>query len=187
MKKTLVFLSILFCALTIFQICQSFGVFETKLDTDEEFDIATWNICVNDSDITGENKVFRVSDITYKNEDGEEVSKFAPSTTGEFILVFDPKNTEVSFKYELNASVSSVYSQISITSVQGINGTNLTLEDGSYFGVISLNDIKNGVKNYIKITFSWEDSEENNDSDSLIGTSLESLEIPISIKFTQQK
>lgn len=187
MKKILIVLGILFFTLTTFQIIQSYGLFETKVYTESDLKIASWHISVNDSDITGENKTFRVNNITYKDHSGKETQKFAPGVTGTFILVIDPKDTEVSFKYELDTKLISDYSQISITNIEGINNTNLTLENGVYSNVMTVKDIKNNKKDYIKITFSWENNDDNNESDSLIGSNLESLEIPINIKFTQQK
>lgn len=187
MKKSLIILCFLFLILTIFQISNSFGLFESKVDTESDLEVASWHISVNDRDITGKNKTFTVNNITYKDEAGEEVTKFAPGVSGTFILVIDPKDTDVSFKYELDTKITTSYNQISILSVEGINDTNLTLENGIYSNVMTVKDIKNNKKDYIKITFSWENNDDNNDTDSLIGSSLENLEIPINIKFTQQK
>ena len=48
-------------------------------------------------------------------------------------------------------------------------------------------DLEKIKKDTIKVTFSWQDDEKYNDLDSRIGSSLEEIEIPISIKFSQYK
>ena len=52
---------------------------------------------------------------------------------------------------------------------------------------MTLKEIQGGKKDTIKVTFSWQDDEKYNDLDSRIGSSLEEIEIPISIKFSQYK
>ena len=67
------------------------------------------------------------------------------------------------------------------------NGTELTLDNGKYKRLMTLKEIQGGKKDTIKVTFSWQDDEKYNDLDSRIGSSLEEIEIPISIKFSQYK
>lgn len=185
MKKLLICFSVLFLCLTIFQIGNSFGLFETSVSNESNLDIASWCIYVNDNDITGKSNVFNVDSITYTNNDGVSENKFAPGVSGSFILVIDPKDTQTSFTYELSIKPSS-YKQIKVDEVVGIYDTSLTVKDDIYYGLITLSDIQKGVKNYIKVTFSWDD-DVSDESDSLIGNGVETLEIPVSIKFKQYK
>ena len=185
MKKVLIFFSVLFLCLTIFQIGNSFGLFETNVSNESNLNIAKWHIYVNDSDITGKSNVFNVDDITYTNNDGVSDDKFAPGVSGSFILVIDPKDTQTSFTYDFAVNFSS-YKQIKIDEIVGINDTSLTFKNDRYYGVMSLKDIQSGKKDYIKITFSW-DADVSDEADSLIGNSIDTLEIPISIKFEQYK
>ena len=186
MKKTLIVLSLVLLIFTFYQIKTSFGLFETKIDNDNELAIAKWRIYVNDNDLTGKEEKFTVTDITYSNNGGVSEGYFAPGTTGSFLLIIDPKDTEVSFTYELAITLDK-YPNIKIDSIEGVNGTELTLDNGKYKRLMTLKEIQGGKKDTIKVTFSWQDDEKYNDLDSRIGSSLEEIEIPISIKFSQYK
>lgn len=184
MKKTLIVLSLVLLIFTFYQIKTSFGLFETKIDNDNELAIAKWHIYVNDNDLTGKEETFTVTDITYSNNSGVSEGYFAPGTTGSFLLIIDPKDTEVSFIYELAITLDK-YPNIKIDSIEGVNGTVLTLDNGKYKRLMTLKEIQGGKKDTIKVTFSWQDDEKYNDLDSRIGSSVEEIEIPISIKFSQ--
>lgn len=185
MKKVFIIIGCIFLGLTIFECASSFAVFETNLDTENDLDIANFHIFVNDYDL-GVNNTFYIDDITYTNNEGVSEGKFAPGVTGEFILEIDPKDTEVSVLYELNIQMDERYPQIKLDSVEGIDGTILTKKDNIYSNIITLDDITNGKTNKIKVVFSWEDNEENNESDSTLGfDGTGVMEIPINIKFNQ--
>ena len=116
MKKTLIVLSLVLLIFTFYQIKTSFGLFETKIDNDNELAIAKWHIYVNDNDLTGKEETFTVTDITYSNNSGVSEGYFAPGTTGSFLLIIDPKDTEVSFTYELAITLDK-YPNIKIDSI----------------------------------------------------------------------
>ena len=92
----------------------------------------------------------------------------------------------MSFTYELAITLDK-YPNIKIDSIEGVNGTELTLDNGKYKRLMTLKEIQGGKKDTIKVTFSWQDDDKYNDLDSRIGSSLEEIEIPISIKFSQYK
>lgn len=186
MKKGLILASTLLLILTLFQISKSYAVFQSIANDDAEFNVAKWRIFVNNSDLNNTNNVFYVDNITYTNNSNVSQSRFAPGVTGEFILEIDPKNTEVAFNYELSVDLSdNIYSQIKIDSIEGINGTNLTYYNGVYSRLFTLNEIQNNKVDSIKITFSWENEESNNDTDSILGSLDGDFEIPVNIKFSQ--
>lgn len=185
MKKIFIVIGCIFLGLTIFECASSLAVFETNVDAENDLDIANFHIFVNDYDL-GVSNTFYVDDITYTNNEGVSDGKFAPGTQGEFILEIDPKDTEVSVLYELNIQMDERYPQIKLDSIEGIDGTILTKKDDIYTNIITLDDITNGKTNKIKVTFSWEDNEENNESDSTLGLNKdESLEFMVNIKFNQ--
>lgn len=185
MKKAFIIIGCIFLGLTIFEFTSSLAVFETNVDVENDLDIANFHIFVNDYDL-GVSNTFYIDNITYTNNGGVSEGKFAPGVTGEFILEIDPKDTEVSVLYELNIQMDERYPQIKLDSVEGIDGTILTKKDDIYSNIITLDDITNGKTNKIKVVFSWEDNEENNESDSTLGfDGTGVMEIPINIKFNQ--
>ncbi len=186
MKKALISASLVLLILTIAQITKSFGVFETVFTDDSDVNIAKWHIYVNDYDLNSSNNTFYVDNITYTNNEGVSTGRFAPGVTGTFLLEIDPTDTEVSFQYELTIDLSGLdYSQIRIDSIEGINNTNLTVFNNVYSRVFTLNEIYDGKKDTIKVTFSWENDDDNNESDSLLGSSDGYIEIPVNISFSQ--
>ena len=64
---------------------------------------------------------------------------------------------------------------------------NLTLTaENTYTGVIPLNKIKEGTTNKIKIAITWENNEENNESDTALGSSVNAkMNIPITVSIKQ--
>lgn len=186
MKKALLIASTFLLIFTGIQITKSFGLFESIINGDADINIAKWHIKVNNYNLNDTNNVFYVDNITYTNNENVSTNRFAPGVTGSFILEIDPTDTEVSFKYECTIDLSdSQYSQIRIDSIEGINGTNLTVEDNVYSRIFSLSEIKENKKDNIKVTFTWINDEENNDSDSELGSSDGNFEIPVNIKFSQ--
>lgn len=186
MKKVLTITGLLLCILTIVQISKSFGVFETVFNEDADVNIAKWHIYVNDYNLNGTNNTFYVDNVTYTNNAGVSTGRFAPGVTGSFLLEIDPTDTEVSFEYQISIDLSgSAYSQIQIDSIEGIDDTNLTVFNGVYSRVFTLNEIYDGKKDTIKVTFSWVNNDVNNESDSELGASDGYFEIPVNISFSQ--
>ncbi len=187
MKKVLIVLSLVLFSLTILEISSSFAVFESNVTGDFESSLAKWQILVNNSDINGVDRELLVDSITYKDRFGEVTDTFAPGVTGEFILEIDPQNTDVSFTYELKFdTIEQSLEQIKIESVEGVNGTVLTYQDGVYSKLVTLEAIENGIKDFIKITFRWEFDDKYNESDSSLGLDPNSEYIfPFTIKFSQ--
>lgn len=185
-KKILISIFILILCLTTIEIITSFGLFETNKTGTKQLDIAKWNIYVNNYNLNGNNNTFTVDTITYTNNEGVTTGKFAPGVTGQFILVIDPRDTEVAFRYNLSIDLSSSqYSQIQIDRIEGIEGTNLTVTNNVYSRIVSLNDITNHRKDKIKVTFSWANDGTTDESDSTLGQEGGTFEIPITISFNQ--
>ena len=186
MKKFLIIFCFIFFCLTIHTIRTSFGLFESVYNEDNDLTIAKWNIKVNNENLNGNENTFHVDNITYLNNSNVDTDRFAPGVVGTFLLVIDPSDTEVSFKYDLSIDLSdNEYGQIKIDSIEGTSGTTLDYNDGVYSRVFSLSEIEANKKDTIKVTFSWENSDENNESDSLLGQSGGTFDIPVNIKFTQ--
>ena len=186
MKKSLILTSLVLLILTIFQIARSYGVFQSIVDDDAEFNVASWRIYVNNNDLNNTNNVFYVDNITYTNNEHVQTNRFAPGVSGEFILEIDPKNTEVAFNYELSIDLTNNYEQINIDSIEGIDDTNLTYFNGVYSRIFTLSEIESHKVDRIKVKFSWDDDESHDESDSLFGSSEGNFEIPVNIKFSQQ-
>lgn len=178
-----------FAILTFFLIVSSYGIFESGILRDVDIDIAVWQVKINDSIITNEEKTFSIEDITWDKSDNVLEGKVAPGIDGYFDIEIDPNGTDVSIKYELVYDVEylqSINSAFKITKIEELTSNNLVLTDkDTYTGVINLEDINSNKKHVIRTHIEWEDNEENNDNDYLTGSSSISFELPITINVTQ--
>jgi len=99
-------------------------------------------------------------------------------------IVIDPKNTDVSIRYDIFLDVDYLHNineAFIITNIEELNGNKLTLTNkNTYTGII-----KDYTKNTIRIYIKWEDIENNNENDYNIGTTNQEVEIPININITQ--
>ena len=76
--------------------------------------------------------------------------------------------------------------RIQLDQIEGLNGIQLTEQDGVYSRIMTLNEIENGIKDTIQVTFHWEYDDQYNESDSMLGQNPDSqFTIPISIQFEQ--
>lgn len=186
MKKIIIIACFILLLITTYEVARVFGVFQTIYNDDASFNIAKWHIYVNNEDINGTSSTFYVGNITYTNNEGVSVDRFAPGVTGEFILEIDPTDTEVAFEYGLSVDLSgSAYSQIHIDSITGIDNTNLNISNDVYSRVFTLDEIKAHKVDRIKIAFTWDNDESNNSTDSILGSTGEDFEIPINMTFFQ--
>lgn len=185
MKKILIIICFILCVFTIRQVSTSFAVFESSYSEDVEADVAKWHIYVNDYNLNDTDNVFYVNNVTYTNNQHVSANRFAPGVTGTFLLEIDPTDTEVSFKYEISFDSTNLPSQVRIDNVEGIGGTNLTLQNNVYSRIFRLSEIQAEMTDTIRVTFSWANNDVNNDSDSTLGQSEGDIEIPINIKFSQ--
>lgn len=187
-KNNIIILVIVFLVILSFLgIGSTYGLFESsKLETFQT-DIAKWNINVNNINVT-ENTSFVVDKITLENNTSVKEGKVAPGTSGYFDILIDGLNTDVSFKYDILFDFSNMdISNLKIVNIEEVNYGKLVRTDvNTYTNVITLNDIKNGKKNLVRVYVKWENSDESNDEDSAVGLNSEyNLNIPIKITFTQ--
>lgn len=184
MKK----LSILtfFTILTFFLLVSTYGIFESGIFRDTLMKVAAWKIKINNSVVTNEEKTFSIDDIVWNSSNNVLEGKVAPGMDGYFDITIDPDETDVSIKYDIIYDIdtlNSVNPSLKVTKIEEINGNNLTITDkNTYTGVI---DIENRKTHIIRTYIKWEDIEINNDNDYLIGSSLDTFELPINIKITQ--
>lgn len=184
--KILIVLSLLF--FLIFGAAQTFGLFESKVDSSIDNNIAEWNIEINDTNISnGITDTFVIDKMTYMNKDSNvRTGKFAPGIKGYYDLNIDPTDTNVSIKYELILDDSEFENDyIEISSVELIEGNDSLVkkDDNTYVGMIPVNDKK---VNKIRIYVEWINNEDNNEIDSEIGTRENpDLHIPVTVNVTQ--
>ena len=179
----LVILSLIFLA--VFGAAYTYGLFHSEIGDDLEFDVADWVIKINNTNVTnGSTQQFTITDVHFGGDANVRSGKFAPGTAGYFTLAIDPTGTEVSVRYEIEIHEEEFGNEnIKVTSLQLVSGNTFTkISDSRYVGVIPLN---NQRVNTIRINLEWENHEENNESDSVIGTEGADLEVPVTVHLMQ--
>ena len=186
MKRWLIILFVISLTITLYEISDSFGLFESEREIVVNNDIGKWNILVNEESIN-QTTTFSVSNVTVSGEINVRENYFAPGTSGFFDIDIDPGDTDVSIYYEIVCRTDRIINpQISLTRIENVQKPDLVLvAPYTYAGVIPLIDIENGVKTKIRFHVTWTNNDNNNEIDSLYGNSSSTFDIPMSITFRQ--
>lgn len=143
--------------------------------------VANWAIQVNDTDIV-QNAEFTLDDsyITWSDSEYVEDGYIAPGSTGTMRIRIDASGSQVAVKYTVTIDDSALdsYSQIKITKVN-----NQPVSGDTYSGIIALDDVDTPVEIPIEIT--WTNDDGTNASDTTIGSTVDTLEIPITVTAEQ--
>ena len=186
MKRWLIILFVISLTATIYVMGESFGLFESEKLIVVNSDIGKWQILVNDNSIN-ESTTFSVSNIHVSGDTNVRANYFAPGTTGYFEIEIDPNDTEVSIYYEIVCRTDRITNpQIQLKSIQNLNKPDLIpVAPFTYAGVIPLSDIVNGDITTIRFNITWTNNDNNNEIDSLYGSSSATFDIPMEIRFKQ--
>ena len=186
MRKWLIILFVLLLSVTAYELSVSFALFESAKSFVVNSDIGKWEISVNDSMIN-ESNTFTISNVKVSSDSNVREDYFAPGTSGYFDIVIDPNDTDVSIYYEIVCRTDFIINrQISLTRIENVGKPDLTnIAPYTYAGIIPLADIKNGVTTTIRFYVTWTNNDNNNETDSLYGSSSADFEIPMEITFRQ--
>ena len=186
MKRLIIILFVFVLFITIYEISLSFSLFESAKDIVINNDIGRWQIKVN-NDLINNKTTFEVTNVKVSNDENVRVDHFAPGTEGYFDIVIDPTDTDVSIYYEILCRTDMIKnSQISMTRIENVDGDDLkVVAPYTYASVIPLRDIKNNKITTIRFYISWNNNENNNEVDSLYGSSSANFEIPMELTFRQ--
>lgn len=188
-KKVLIIivLLIIIFIILIYAILSTFATFRSEFTGDMKIDNATWKILVNSTDISSNAvKEFVIDDIEIDESQGVEPGKLAPGLKGNFNILIDPTETDVSIMYEIKFDTTDINAtNIRIDSVkETIAGNTLIKSDSNtYVGIISLDDIKNNLTNNIQVTLFWCD--DGNEDINIGSIPNHKINIPVQVKVSQ--
>ena len=182
----IVLLIIIFIIL-IYAILSTFATFRSEFTGDMKIDNATWKILVNSTDISSNAvKEFVIDDIEIDESQGVEPGKLAPGLKGNFNILIDPTETDVSIMYEIKFDTTDINAtNIRIDSVKETMAGNTLIKSDSntYVGIISLDDIKNNLTNNIQVTLFWCD--DGNEDINIGSIPNHKINIPVQVKVSQ--
>lgn len=187
--RMLVLICLFIILLLIYGGARIYALFHSELDSKVQLKKGTWNITVNESDITkGKDIKFEINNISVEGNDHVKPGTLAPGLTGNFKIAINPKNTDVSIKYEISLDGEDLKnSNLNIKEVKETLLGNELIRTGenAYTGIILLEEIKAGKNNEITIEIEWIDNEENNEIDIEIGTQDSQYKIPLTVHVCQ--
>lgn len=185
-KKSLYLIYFIFLLVTIFTIVDSYGLFESNNTLSIDNNIARWNVLINGSDIKY-NDTFVVDKVNLIDNENVQSGKIAPGSLGYFDIVIDPSDTDTAIRYDVTFDFSSLNNKVVVSSIEEVYSGNLIRTDlNTYSKVITLDDIKNNVVNTVRIYIKWDNNEEDNDTDSEIGSIINNhISIPVTVSASQ--
>ncbi|MGN1327533.1 MAG: hypothetical protein ACI4VQ_05630 [Clostridia bacterium] len=190
LKKILIIVILFMILFVAYRLINTYAVFYSEGQGKVVQKNATWTIYVNERNISSKNSnQFNVD--TFEIQENEHVAegKLAPNTTGSFYLIIDPKNTNVSIRYDIELDQSKITTdRVKITSIEEVETQNSLTRtaENTYTGIIPLDSINAGTTNKVKVTINWENDETNNEKDTLIGTNPNAkMSVPINVTVTQ--
>lgn len=181
-KKIIILVVILLLlALTSGIVATSYARYVSRATGTGDAKVATWAVQVNETNIV-QNSTFALDSSFVTWSDSEYIADgyIAPSRTGTFKIKLDTTGSKVAVNYTIQIDTSSLdsYDQIQITKVN-----NQPLSGDSYSGIISLDDVDTPIE--IPVEISWTNSGANNTSDTSIGSTVDTLSIPVTVTVEQ--
>lgn len=187
----LVLLSMCVIAILVYKIISIYAVFHSNVGAKAEFRNGAWNIDVNGKKITtGVQTDFTIDQITVAEDQHTMPGKISPGLSGNFKIVINPKDTNVSIRYDITLNQDELKSSnVKISSVEEKNNGAKLIKtaENEYTGIITLQDIQKNIIHEIEMNVEWLDDEQNNESDTLLGTNKDKrqFEIPVTFHATQ--
>lgn len=199
MKKVLKILTLVMLIITIIKIGDTYSRYYTSANTsDLSKDIGEWIIKVNEKDIyseTGQKVEFTLNNFSNFTNTNTDPTKISPGNKGYTDIVIDPTGTDVAVRYDIDLNAGW------IAEFEMLLGGNIFLEiqeptenmqfvkidENTYSGTISLEDIQANKTAKIRCYIEWENDESLNDMVTILATSGRrvELELPINITVTQ--
>ena len=189
-RKALILVCLCIVLLLIYGAARIYALFHSELYAKVQLKKGTWNIVVNGTDITkGTDVTFVVDNVKAQENEHVKTGNLAPGLTGNFKINIDPKDTDVSMRYDIMLDEEKLAnSNIQIKSVKETQEGNELVRVGKniYAGVIPLEKIKEGDTNEITVEIEWLEDVNNNEPDIELGTTWKAeCQIPITVHVCQ--
>lgn len=178
---------VLILLLSLYFIADTYSKYASSAQGDTQIDIAKWAVKVGGTDITI-NDSFT---LTLEPDKSEYVSagKIAPTVTASGSFDIDPTGAEVAMQYKINIG-SITYAgtlpdgvTFDIASVKAGETTLAKGGDGTYSGILELDQVEAGTPVSITVTVRWNSTD--NTSDTALGIDAKTLTVPVSVNVEQ--
>lgn len=176
-------LIVILSILILYKIIGIYAAYKTKMENPYNAKILPWSIIINNTDIVVERR-FDINDIYTLNENTEE-GKIAPGTTVQIPIIINVLNIEkMNVKYEIEIEINNNdIGEFVIQKVEELNNQNIIeSQNNIYTGVITEEEINNGIVHDIRIDIQWINNEKNNEQDTIKAMEEERKNVDINIK-----
>lgn len=176
-------LIVILSILILYKIIGIYAAYKTKMENPYNAKILPWSIIINNTDIVVERQ-FDINDIYTLNENTEE-GKIAPGTTVQIPIIINVLNIEkMNVKYEIEIEINNNdIGEFVIQKVEELNNQNIIeSQNNIYTGVITEEEINNGIVHDIRIDIQWINNEKNNEQDTIKAMEEERKNVDINIK-----
>lgn len=189
-RKGLILICLFIILLLIYGAARIYALFHSELEAKVQLKNGTWNIIVNETDITqGTDVTFVIDNVEAEENEHVKPGNLAPGLTGTFKISINPKDTDVSVRYDIMLDEEKLTNNnIQIKSIKETQLGNelVRVDKNTYAGIISLEKIKAGNTNEITVEIEWLDNENNNEPDVELGTTWNvECQIPITVHVCQ--
>lgn len=188
-KYILCFLTVFMIGFSVYKIIDTYAIFYTEKSGELSLPIGKWNISLNGADIAGGiTEEIILDNFNVIENEYTEKNKIAPGMQGDFEIEISPQDTQVSIRYDIEIENEILEgNQVKLLEIIETNNNSKLIRTGEkiYTGIILLDDINEDYSELLKVTFSWENNENNNEEDTEIGTNNPEIKIPM--KFTAKQ
>lgn len=185
LKKVLYLVCLLMLIVLVLELADTYALFESKTNQIVKTDIGKWTVTVNDSSLTS--GTFTVDTVNITSSENVKEGKIAPGGIGYFDIIIDPKDTSVSIRCDITFDFSAFSNNFLVSKIEEINQKDLIRTgENTYTRVITLDEINQKETSTIRVYIKWENKEESNEEDSIIGSTKDNyLSIPVNVLVTQ--
>ena len=198
MRKTWILVGIVMFLFTSYQIATTYAKYMTEATASVEKQAGAWVIKLNNKDISNSNSetTFDIDELIFPENEFVVPGKLAPSSSGYFDVVIDPTGSSVAVRFDVTLDVTglSAYEAINFTSASRVVNEEEVSEgmvrtaDHTYSGIISLDDVKNGIPSTMRFYIGWEEeeTEEGDESDTQLGNLKDiTTKLPVNVVISQ--
>ncbi len=186
-KILLIVAVVIMLGITIYNVRDSYALFESEISVQAGTTAGSWNIYVNGTNISGDTTQFTVNNVNISTNEHVVQNRMAPGTSAYFDLNIIPSGTDVSIRYDITFDFSELSTSLVVDEIAELNGRTLVRTgENVYSGIITLSEIRNNAFSSVRVAIKWDNDEQNNDIDTEIGMNIDgSISIPVQIDVMQ--
>ena len=162
----------------------AYARYASQATSSMEAQVAPWKVSINSSDIVSTNN-FTLEDFAWDTNEYVAEGYIAPGRVGTLNIEIDPSGSKVAMKYKLEIDKTNITNEsIIISSVTASSGEVTLEDDGSYTGIINLDEVTSNTKKTLTIQVEWSNPETTTSDTNDTTTGMNTSDISLPVKLT---